>query len=103
MFRTRRFDVIVAKQLRKRTMAREFVLAGQMEGETLQASVADLIRSYGIEEFVHDYSLSRSAVYRLMARKGNYYSTMEKILGKLKLKLWALGSKQEAEILEKAA
>jgi DNA-binding phage protein len=103
MYRTKSFDAYVSKQLRSRNAARGFVLSGQLEGESLQESVADLVRTYGIKEFVNDYGLSRSAVYRLLEKKGNFYATIVKILEKLKLDLWAVDSKKQVEMHEKAA
>jgi hypothetical protein len=77
----------VASLLRKKDGARDWVLAAIEQDESPKEALADMIRRYGIKEFVHDYKLSRATVYRFIAGQALSMSSFELLLLKLGLKL----------------
>lgn len=79
----------VASRLKDPKMAREYLLAGLEMGEELEAALADLIRAYGVKEFVHDYRVPRATVFRLMAGAQVKMEIYEKLLGRMGMKLTA--------------
>jgi len=102
--RTRSFNVFLAKQLRSLKNAREFLLAGQAEGQGVWEACTTLIRAYGIEEFVNAYGIPRASVYRFLGSKEGSWDVALKILQKLKLTLaFKPVEQRQAERIEKAA
>jgi hypothetical protein len=77
----------VASLLRKKDGARDWVLAAIEQDEDPKDALADMIRRYGIKEFVNDYKLSRATVYRFIAGQALSMSSFELILLKLGLNL----------------
>ena len=77
----------VAGLLRKKDGARDWVLAAIEQDETPQDALADMIRRYGIKEFVRDYKLPRATTYRFISGQAITMSTFNLLLAKLKLSL----------------
>lgn len=101
--RSGNFSEYVSMRLRKVSFARGYVLAGQEKGETMQESVVDLVRSYGIKEFAKDYGISRPMIYRFLQSDGHHYEAIEKIFKKLKLRMMAFDPLKGSKDMKKAA
>ncbi len=91
----------VAGLLRKKDGARDWVLAAIEEDETPKDALADMIRRYGIKEFVNDYKLSRATVYRFISGQATTMTTFELLLSKLGLNLTLIPSEKAVKMSRK--
>ena len=88
---TRRFkewDQTLAKKLKNKEFAKEFILASVEEGISLQEILAKIIRLYGVKEFAEKVGLASSNVLRAISAQHNpTHATLTKLLQPFGLQL----------------
>ena len=86
--RSRDWNVGLAKDLREREFAREFLLAAIDEGVPLQIALAKVVRAMGVKEFaVKVHMASPNLLRALNPRHNPTQDTLNRLLKPFRLKL----------------
>ena len=86
--RSRDWNEGLARDLRNRDFAREFLLAAMEEGIPIQTALGKVIRSMGVKEFASKVRMASPNVLRAInARHNPTQETMNRLLKPFRLKL----------------
>ena len=86
--RTKEWNEGLAKDLRNRRFAQEFIIAGVEEGVPLPRILAKVIRAYGVQEFARRVHMAPSNVSRAISPRSNpTQATLARLLRPFGLRL----------------
>ena len=87
----------LAKDLKKKTFAKEFILAAIADEISIQAALGKVIRAYGVKEFASKVKLPSSNVLRCINPDHNpTQDTLNKLLKPFGLKLSVVETQKAA-------
>lgn len=87
----------LAKDLKNKKFAREFILASVEDGADLQVALGKVVRAYGLKEFAAKVKIPASNVLRAINPEHNpTQDTLNKLLKPFALKLSVVEDKEAA-------
>ncbi|MFZ9596594.1 MAG: DNA-binding protein [Bdellovibrionia bacterium] len=91
--RSKNWDEVLQKELRKPKFAREYIEASLAEGLAIQSVLAQVIRSQGVVEYAAMVGIAAPNLQRILRFKANpTLDTLQKLLAPLRLKLGVMES-----------
>ena len=86
--RSRDWNETLAKELKNRDFAKEFILSSLDEGLDLQTVLGKVIRAYGVQEFAKKVKIASSNILRAIDRRHNpTQQTLNRLLKPFGLRL----------------
>jgi DNA-binding phage protein len=96
--RSKNWDEVLQKELRKPKFAREYIEASLTEGLPIQTVLAQVIRAQGVAEYAAMVGIAAPNLQRILRSKANpTLETLQKLLAPLGLKLGVMENQPKAK------